>query len=222
MSSTYSYPGVYIQELPSPVHTIAGVATSITAFVGYTARGIDNRAEQIFSFSDFERLFGGLASDSELSYAVQQCFQNGGTQAYVVRVPRTGAGGAQAVFDSLTFTALSSGTWANGQLLVDVDYNNLYQNVAGTVGVTAASDKVTGTGTAFQSALKPGQYLVFASDSTRTPYQIKLITDDKTLTLTTPYGGATAASTTAIASADPTAFNLTVTNLVDGTVESFP
>ena len=39
MSSTYSYPGVYIQELSSPVHTIAGVATSITAFVGYTARG---------------------------------------------------------------------------------------------------------------------------------------------------------------------------------------
>jgi len=62
-----SYPGVYIQELPSPVHTIIGVATSITAFVGYTANGIDNRAEQIFSFGDFERLFGGLASDSELS-----------------------------------------------------------------------------------------------------------------------------------------------------------
>ena len=75
---TPTYPGVYIQELPSSMHTIAGVATSITAFVGYTARGIDNRAEQIFSFADYERLFGGLASDSELSYAVQQFFQNGG------------------------------------------------------------------------------------------------------------------------------------------------
>jgi len=69
---TPTYPGVYIQELASPVHTIAGVATSIAAFVGYTARGIDNKAEQIFSFSDYERLFGGLASDSEVSYAVQQ------------------------------------------------------------------------------------------------------------------------------------------------------
>ena len=87
MSSTYTYPGVYIQELTSPVHTIAGVATSIAAFVGYTARGIDNRAEAIFSFADFQRLFGGLASNSEVSYAVQQFFQNGGTQAYVVRVP---------------------------------------------------------------------------------------------------------------------------------------
>src|SRR5258708_7433614 len=87
MSSTYTYPGVYIQELPSPVHTIAGVATSIAAFVGYTARGIDNRAQAIFSFSDFERLYGGLASNSEVSYAVQQFFLNGGTQAYIVRTP---------------------------------------------------------------------------------------------------------------------------------------
>jgi phage tail sheath protein FI len=220
--TTPTYPGVYIQELVSPVHTIAGVATSITAFVGYTARGIDNRAELIFSFSDFERLFGGLAADSELSYAVQQFFQNGGTQAYVVRVPRTGAGGAQVVFDALTFTALSSGSWANGELLVDVDYNNLYKNVAGSVGVTAASAKVTGTGTAFQSALKAGQFLVFASDATQTPYQILSIADDKTLTLAANYGGATQASTTAIVSADPTAFNLTITNDVDGTVESFP
>ena len=87
MSVAYTYPGVYIQELPSPVHTIAGVATSITAFVGYTSSGIDNRAQAIFSFADFERLFGGLAANSELSYAVQQFYLNGGSQAYVVRVP---------------------------------------------------------------------------------------------------------------------------------------
>ena len=141
---TPTYPGVYIQELTSPVHTIAGVATSIAAFVGYTARGIDNRAEQIFSFGDYERLFGGLASDSELSYAVQQFFANGGTEAYVVRTPRAGAVAAQVAFggtspNGLTFTALSSGSWANGQLLIDVDYNGLYQTLAGSVGVTAGS-----------------------------------------------------------------------------------
>ena len=121
MSTSYTYPGVYIQELPSPVHTIAAVATSITAFVGYTPRGIDNRAEEIFSFADFERLFGGLASDSELSYAVQQFYQNQGSQGIVVRVPKHGATGANVVFDTLTFIALSSGAWANGQLLIDVD-----------------------------------------------------------------------------------------------------
>jgi uncharacterized protein len=31
---TVSYPGVYIQELTSAVHSITGVATSIAAFVG--------------------------------------------------------------------------------------------------------------------------------------------------------------------------------------------
>ncbi|HMF76277.1 MAG TPA: hypothetical protein VK604_11495, partial [Bryobacteraceae bacterium] len=219
---TPTYPGVYIQELPSPVHTIAGVATSITAFVGYTARGIDNRAELVFSFGDFERLFGGLASDSELSYAVQQFFGNGGTQAYVVRSPRTGALGAQVIFNSLTFTALSSGSWANGQLFVDVDYNNLYQNVKGTVALTAGSANITGTGTSFQSSLKAGQFLVFASDATKTPYRILSISSDTSLKLDANYAGAAAPSSTAIVSADPTAFNLTVTNLVDGTVEAFP
>jgi len=129
MSSTYTYPGVYIQELPSPVHTIAGVATSIAAFVGFTARGIDNRAQEIFSFSDFERLYGGLASNSEVSYAVQQFFQNGGTQAFVVRTPMhypatpSPVPYAEVSISSgeVTFKALSSGVWANGQLLVDVD-----------------------------------------------------------------------------------------------------
>src|SRR5271167_739643 len=133
MPSTYTYPGVYIQELPSPVHTITAVATSIAAFVGYTARGIDNRAQAIFSFGDFQRLYGGLASNSEVSYAVQQFYQNGGSQAYVVRTPmrypagavvyaQAGFGAPQApASEGLTFSALSSGQWANGQLLLDVD-----------------------------------------------------------------------------------------------------
>jgi len=130
MSSTYTYPGVYIQELPSPVHPITGVATSVAAFVGYTATGIDNRAEMIFSFSDYQRLFGGLASNSELSYAVQQFFLNGGSQAWVVRTPGSYSSPseqvyADVVFGNMTFSALSSGAWANGELLIDIDVQGL-------------------------------------------------------------------------------------------------
>src|SRR5262245_60283606 len=91
MPITPTYPGVYIEEIPSGVRTITGVATSITAFVGYKARGRDNRAVRVFSFADFERAFGGLAADSELSYVVQHFFNNGGTDAYVVRVPKNDA-----------------------------------------------------------------------------------------------------------------------------------
>ncbi len=34
-----TYPGVYVEELPSNVRTIVGVATSITAFIGRALRG---------------------------------------------------------------------------------------------------------------------------------------------------------------------------------------
>ena len=132
MPPTLTYPGVYIQELQNPVHSIAGVATSIAAFVGYTKSGIDNRAQQVLSFADFERLYGGLAANSDLSYAVQQFFQNGGTEAYVVRTPGTSAGAkaASVQFDTLTFSALSSGAGANGDLLIDVDYVGLAPTAA--------------------------------------------------------------------------------------------
>ena len=39
MPVTPTYPGVYIEEIPSGVRTITGVATSITAFIGRARRG---------------------------------------------------------------------------------------------------------------------------------------------------------------------------------------
>ena len=94
MATAVSFPGVYIEEVPSSVRTIAGVATSVTAFVGFTARGPTNEAVQIFSFADFERRFGGLDVDSDLSYAVSQFFLNGGSQAWIVRVADQAAAAA--------------------------------------------------------------------------------------------------------------------------------
>ncbi|MFZ1768145.1 MAG: phage tail sheath family protein, partial [Caldilinea sp.] len=71
MPVTLSYPGVYIEEVPSGVRTIAGVATSITAFVGRALRGPVNQAVRVQSFAEFERIFGGLSATSGMSYAVQ-------------------------------------------------------------------------------------------------------------------------------------------------------
>src|SRR5262249_56230471 len=81
-----SYPGVYIQEKPSGVRTITGVATSIAAFVGFTRRGLPDRAVMITSFADFERQYGGLDRASPVSYAVRQFFPNGGEQGPIGRV----------------------------------------------------------------------------------------------------------------------------------------
>jgi len=86
MPVAVSYPGVYVEEIPSGVRTIAGVATSITAFIGRTVRGAVNDAVVINSFGDFERRFGGLSNDSTVSFAVRDYFLNGGTQAIIVRL----------------------------------------------------------------------------------------------------------------------------------------
>ncbi len=135
MPSTLTYPGVYVEEIPSGVRTISGVATSITAFVGFHTRGPVNTPVRCFSYGDFERAFGGLSAQSELSYAVQQFFANGGGQAYVVRVVNTDAAGTLATTaaiaarsaatggaDAMTFSAPSAGAWGNN-LRVEVDYN---------------------------------------------------------------------------------------------------
>src|SRR5260370_845990 len=86
-----TYPGVYIEEIPSAVRTITGVATSITAFIGRAKRGPtdkdkENRALTINSYGDFERIYGGLMKESTLGYAVRDFFLNGGSQAIIVRL----------------------------------------------------------------------------------------------------------------------------------------
>jgi phage tail sheath protein FI len=81
-----TYPGVYIEELPSGVHTITGVATSIAAFVGGAEQGPVSQPGHIYSFADFQRLYGGLNAKHLLGYSVKHFFDNGGSEAYVVRM----------------------------------------------------------------------------------------------------------------------------------------
>lgn len=86
MPVTPTYPGVYLEEISSGVRTITGVATSITAFIGRAQRGPTNKAVTINSFGDFERISGGLWLESSLGFAVRDFYQNGGSQAIIVRL----------------------------------------------------------------------------------------------------------------------------------------
>jgi phage tail sheath protein FI len=93
MPVTLSYPGLYIEELPSSAHTITAAPTSIAVFIGYTHPYKTlkfGEAVRIFNFTDYERNFGGLCAnaliDNFVPYAVQQFFLNGGSDAYVVGV----------------------------------------------------------------------------------------------------------------------------------------
>ena len=106
MPQQLTYPGVYIEEVPSGVRTITGVATSIAAFVDSFKRGPTDKAVQILGMADFEREFGGLDASSEGSYAIQQFFLNGGSEAWVVRVVPDDA--ERASVDIATSTAASS------------------------------------------------------------------------------------------------------------------
>ena len=86
MPASLTYPGVYVEEIKSGVRTIAGVATSVTAFIGRAASGPVNEPTVINSFGDFERQFGGLWQHGTLSFAVRDFYLNGGSQAVIVRL----------------------------------------------------------------------------------------------------------------------------------------
>jgi phage tail sheath protein FI len=125
-----SYPGVYIQEVPSGVHTITGVATSIGAFFGRTAKGPINKAVRCLSFSDFLREFGGPHPLSDLATSVRQFFDNGGTDCYVVRLAK-GAAPATVTLRNLSqatarnvlrATAKQPGLWGQ-DIKLEVNYN---------------------------------------------------------------------------------------------------
>jgi len=117
MPVTPTYPGVYIEELPSGVRTIVGVATSITAFVGRTRRGPADEPTIVNNYGDFERVFGGLWEGSKLPYAVRDYFLNGGAQAVIVRLyhaeddQQASPSNASFAIDGLAVQAAYPGSW---------------------------------------------------------------------------------------------------------------
>ncbi len=93
MSFTGTYPGVYIQELPSWSHSVTAAPTSVTVFIGYThpmKTGPDNygQAIEVESFAEYQSYFGPFyLSNPQLpdymGQAVYQFFNNGGSTAYI-------------------------------------------------------------------------------------------------------------------------------------------
>jgi uncharacterized protein len=134
-----TYPGVYIEEIPSGVRTITGVATSITAFIGRATRGPINEASRIFSFGDFERKFGGLHVDYPMSYAVRDFYLNGGSEAIIVRLYKKQDGQSEKAkleAKTLKLEAASSGAWGN-TLRARID-DKVSEDVAKRYGLTKA------------------------------------------------------------------------------------
>jgi phage tail sheath protein FI len=122
---TTSYPGVYVQELPSPVRPIVGVPTSVAAFVGLAPRGRQDFPVQVNSWSDYERQFGALDAASRLSLAVYLFFLNGGSTALIVRTGTADLPASVALSADIKLNASSPGAWGAG-LVATVDTQNLF------------------------------------------------------------------------------------------------
>jgi phage tail sheath protein FI len=135
MPALTTYPGVYIEEIPSGVRTITGVATSITAFIGRAERGPvdsdDKSPVTINSFADYERAFGEIGADYPMSYAVRDFYLNGGSQALIVRLEKNSASAKQA---DVKLEAASRGTWGNALVYV-VDSKGITDDVATRFGI---------------------------------------------------------------------------------------
>lgn len=143
-----TYPGVYVQEVPSGVRTIAGVSTSVTAFLGAAGRGPLNRPVRVLNYADYERRFGGLLLGSYMSYAVLQFFLNGGSEAWIVRLAKQADPATLVLLDNagndaLQLTACDAGAAGN---LIEVRVDYATSNPASTFNLNLTYNPVESPG----------------------------------------------------------------------------
>ena len=94
----YKTPGVYVEETSTLAPSVAGVATAIPAFVGYTQIEQDAPVK-ITSLLEYKEIFGETPAlsfkdgvltgkDSVMYNSIRMYYDNGGTVCYIVSVKR--------------------------------------------------------------------------------------------------------------------------------------
>src|SRR4051794_33527834 len=84
----YTYPCVYVEEQPA-TGPIQGVGTNTAAFIGTAVSRAMREPTRITNWSQFVDTFGGYFPQQPrlfMAYAVHGFFDNGGREAYIVRV----------------------------------------------------------------------------------------------------------------------------------------
>jgi hypothetical protein len=150
MPVTTTYPGVYIEELPNLNHSVVPAPTSVTVFIGYTHpfKTLSfGTAVEIFGFADYQANFGGFFDLDDLlpdymGNAVNQFFQNGGTDAFVIGLQATGFVNAEG-------TPVD----AQGNPTIDAQGNPVPNTVQATLVPATIQLDMTGTGAAANSGL---------------------------------------------------------------------
>jgi len=120
-----TYPGVYVEEVPSGIRPIQAAGTSTAALVGFSEMGPDDQAQLVTSWTEYQKTYGGYVTGAYLPISVFQFFNNGGTAAYIIRVTRSDATTASATVANraptptagVQFSAISKGNWGNSIFL---------------------------------------------------------------------------------------------------------
>ena len=136
-----TYPGVYVQEVPSGVRTIVGVSTSTAMFMGRIAGGILNKPVRCLNYSDFANNFSEDISVGDMARYVKLFFLNGGTDCYVMRLAK----GAQAA--SVTLQSVDN---TDRIRLIAKQQGTLGENIRASVTYASRYPEVTFNATIFR------------------------------------------------------------------------
>ncbi len=116
--------GMTVTEIASMDQPIDVFPHTTTAFIGRALRGPLNTPIHLQNFAEFRRRFGGVWRLSSLGPAVQQFFEHGGKQLYVVRVANNARGAMICLLADhgvLTLHALEPGATESIRAAVDYD-----------------------------------------------------------------------------------------------------
>jgi phage tail sheath protein FI len=113
MPAVFTQPNPAVQAGSSDARAITSVPTSITLFAGWVSRGPVGRVHRITSLAEYQRTFGGFDARSILGYALHHFYDNGGSDALVVRLVDADATTGGVTLDTLCVSAASPGRWAN-------------------------------------------------------------------------------------------------------------
>ncbi|MGK0477686.1 MAG: phage tail sheath protein FI [Ilumatobacter sp.] len=136
---SYLTPGVYVEEVASSSASLSAGATAVAAFVGFTEKAPTDDASDpdglmprlVTNWSQYEESYGGFVEGAMLPNSVYGFFNNGGSMAYIVRIPHTTPAEVSGQL------ALTSGDRALGAA---VEFTTVEPNASVTVTITPAEE----------------------------------------------------------------------------------
>src|SRR5882762_10954689 len=94
--SSFTTPGVYIQEIPVLAPSVAAVPSAVPAFIGYTFSGFPTGSTpvvmRITSLIEFEQNFGKAHNETSFTVTIDDAVSGGTLQSRTISVALTPSG----------------------------------------------------------------------------------------------------------------------------------